>query len=53
MDCQVHERGACWCHSSHMPNNLQMQHCMELQTCPSTAHGDAAALNRSVQLLAP
>ena len=35
MDCQVHERGACWCPSSYMPNNLQMQHCMKLQTCPS------------------
>ena len=53
MDCQVQEHGASWCHPSYMPDAPQMQHCMELQTCPSTAHGDAAALNRSVQLLAP
>ena len=53
MDCQVQEHGASWCHSSYTSDSPQMQYCIELHTCPSSAQGDAAARIRSVQLLAP
>ena len=45
-DCLVQEHDASWSHSCYMPGAPEMQHCMELQTCPNIAQGDAAALIR-------